>query len=74
MSYQGGRSKPLPTDNITSGTYAPVICNHVPWGPGIAGLKYPDFIFKVSRYCPGYAGLLIPAKAAGEIAVRFYPD
>ena len=26
------------------------------------------------RALPGYAGLLIPAKAAGEIAVRFYRD
>ena len=57
---------------------APVICIHVPPRAGdsgsIAGLKYCDFIFEVSRYCGhsrGYAGLLIPAKTAGEIAVRF---
>ena len=52
--------------------YALVICNHGPYGAGdsggIAGLKYGDFTFKVSRQCRGMAGLLIPAKKAGEIA------
>ena len=42
-----------------------------PLGPGIAGLKYRDFTFEV---CREYARLLIPAKTAGEIAVRFYWD
>ena len=40
-------------------------------GPGIAGLKYQDFTFEVSRQCRGKARLLIPAKTAGEIAGRF---
>ena len=40
-------------------------------GPGIAGLKYGDFTFEVSRQCRGMAGLLIAAKTAGEIAGRF---
>ena len=52
-----------------------VICNHGPYGAGdsggIAGLKYGDFTFEVSRQCRGMAGLLIPAKTAGEIAGRF---
>ena len=52
-----------------------VICNHGPYGAGdsggIAGLKYQDFTFEVSRQCRGKAGLLIPAKTAGEIAGRF---
>ena len=56
-------------------TYALVICNHGPYGAGdsggIAGLKYGDFTFEVSRQCRGMAGLLIPAKTAGEIAGRF---
>ena len=55
--------------------YALVICNHGPHGAGdsggIAGLKYGDFTFGVSRQCRGMAGLLIPAKTAGEIAGRF---
>ena len=55
--------------------YALVICNHGPYGAGdsggIAGLKYQDFTFEVSRQCRGKAGLLIPAKTAGEIAGRF---
>ena len=55
--------------------YALVICNHGPYGAGdsggIAGLKYGDFTFGVSRWCRGMAGLLIPAKTAGEIAGRF---
>ena len=52
-----------------------VICNHGPYGAGdsggIAGLKYQDFTFEVSRQCRGKAGLLIPVKTAGEIAGRF---
>ena len=56
-------------------SYALVICNHGPYGAGdsgvIAGLKYQDFTFEVSRPCRGKAGLLIPAKTAGEIAGRF---
>ena len=52
-----------------------VICNHGPYGAGdsggIAGLKYGDFTFEVSRQCRGMAGLLTPAKTAGEIAGRF---
>ena len=41
------------TGNVLS-TYtliynAPVICNHIPQGQGIAGLKYLDFTFEVSR-------------------------
>ena len=55
--------------------YALVICNHGPHGAGdsggIAGLKYGDFTFGVSRQCRGMAGLLIPAKTTGEIAGRF---
>ena len=55
---------------------AQVICNHVPPragdSGGIAGLKYHDFTFEVSRYCRGYNGLLIPAKTAREIVVGFY--
>ena len=35
-------------------------------------LKYRDFTFEVPPQCRGYARLLIPAKTAGEIAVRFY--
>ena len=58
--------------------YAPVICNHIPPGAGdsggLVGLKYRDSTFEVSLQCPGYAGLLIPAKTAGEIAVPFYQD
>ena len=65
--------------------YALVICNHGPYGAGdsggIAGLKYQDFTFEVSRQCRGKAGLLIPAKTAGEIAgclpvysTVFYPN
>ena len=56
-------------------SYALVICNHGPYGAGnsggTAGLKYGDFTFEVSRQCRGMAGLLIPAKTAGEIAGRF---
>ena len=56
-------------------SYALVICNHGPYGAGnsggIAGLKYQDFTFEVSRQCRGKAGLLIPAKTAGKIAGRF---
>ena len=52
-----------------------VICKHGPYGAGdsggTAGLKYGDFTFEVSRQCHGMAGLLIPAKTAGEIAGRF---
>ena len=52
-----------------------VICNHGPYGAGdsggIAGLKYGEFTFEVSRQCRGMAGLLIPAKTAGKTAGRF---
>ena len=54
-----------------------VICNHGPYGAGnsggIAGLKYQDFTFEVSRQCRGKAGLLIPAKTAGENSGAFRP-
>ena len=41
------------TGNVLS-TYtliynAPVICNHIPQGQGIEGLKYLDFTFEVSK-------------------------
>ena len=72
--YDWCRNDGIRQESVASNN-ALVICNQGPYGAGgsrgIAGLKYQDFTFAVSRQCRGKAGLLIPAKTAGEIAGRF---
>ena len=59
---------------VSNHLYAPVICNHVPYGvwdgggEGLAGLKHYDIIkFKDSRQCCDF-----PTKTGGETVVHFY--